>query len=347
MHTAVAMSVAVFVINLGYEFQGTGRRLADLSFLSSALSGRDPDHYPGPGNRFIDSWLGRLPIPLPEDYVRGIDQQQFEIEMMHRWRPSYLAGDWQDRGWWYYYLYAFAVKLPVGELLLIMAGVTLAVVCPRRWPQEWDHYLPALVILVLLSVNTGYNHHARYAWPVIPFLLIGAGKVLAVAPPTDGQARPSDAPSKVQAGVAYLLASWAVFSSLWFYPHSMSYFNELAGGPGNGHAHLVDSNIDWGQDILLLRHWLEEHPESWPVRVALTSLIDYDLPGSGGAPPNWQPEPGWYAVSVNALRGMGSYHRPQNALSYFQRFRPVARSGYSIYIYYLTTEDIAQASLKR
>ena len=38
----------------------------------------------------------------------------------------------------------------------------------------------------------------------------------------------------------------AVGSSLAIYPHSLSYFNELAGGPTKGHYHLIDSNIDWG-----------------------------------------------------------------------------------------------------
>ena len=47
-------------------------------------------------------------------------------------------------------------------------------------------------------------------------------------------------------------AAWAVASSLWVYPHSLSYFNEAAGGPAGGHNHLVDSNIDWGQDLLFL-----------------------------------------------------------------------------------------------
>lgn len=43
---------------------------------------------------------------------------------------------------------------------------------------------------------------------------------------------------------------WFVASSLWLYPHSLSYFNESVGGPLNGADHLLGSNIDWGQDLL-------------------------------------------------------------------------------------------------
>jgi hypothetical protein len=43
--------------------------------------------------------------------------------------------------------------------------------------------------------------------------------------------------------------SWFMASSLWIYPHSLSYFNEAIGGPCNGPDHLLGSNLDWGQDL--------------------------------------------------------------------------------------------------
>ncbi len=42
---------------------------------------------------------------------------------------------------------------------------------------------------------------------------------------------------------------WFLASSLWIYPHSLSYFNESIGGPLNGPDHLLGSNVDWGQDL--------------------------------------------------------------------------------------------------
>jgi hypothetical protein len=46
-----------------------------------------------------------------------------------------------------------------------------------------------------------------------------------------------------------LLGCWMLSSSLWIYPHSLSYFNESIGGPLNGPKHLLGSNVDWGQDM--------------------------------------------------------------------------------------------------
>ena len=52
------------------------------------------------------------------------------------------------------------------------------------------------------------------------------------------------------------------------YPHSMSYFNELAGGPNGGHRYLLGSNLDWGQDLLYLEKWTTQHSGAQIVRLA-------------------------------------------------------------------------------
>ncbi len=57
---------------------------------------------------------------------------------------------------------------------------------------------------------------------------------------------------------------WFLASSLWIYPHSLSYFNESIGGPKNGGAHLVNSNIDWGQDLEYFDAWQQRQPEDTP-----------------------------------------------------------------------------------
>ncbi len=56
------------------------------------------------------------------------------------------------------------------------------------------------------------------------------------------------------------------------YPHYLAYFNCLAGGSRNGYKHLVDSSLDWGQDLPGLKRWLKEHdldgPDKKPVYLA-------------------------------------------------------------------------------
>ena len=64
---------------------------------------------------------------------------------------------------------------------------------------------------------------------------------------------------------------------------------------------------------------------------------------------NLGPLPGWYAVSVTMLHGYtyaihdgkgGKLFTDRPYFTYFQRFEPVARAGYSIYIYHLQPADV-------
>lgn len=56
-----------------------------------------------------------------------------------------------------------------------------------------------------------------------------------------------------------LLATIA--STLSVYPHQLAYFNEAAGGPQDRHKHLLGSNLDRGQDLLLLRECHNVRPK--------------------------------------------------------------------------------------
>lgn len=69
--------------------------------------------------------------------------------------------------------------------------------------------------------------------------------------------------------LAAISLCWLSASSLWIYPHSLSYFNESIGGPLNGPEHLLGSNLDCGQDLRYLDKWLKQHPQAIPRRAWL------------------------------------------------------------------------------
>ncbi len=354
LQALVMVLISLDAINGGYFGRDTCWKLEDFTFASRTLTGTSGH----PGNRFRGGWLGRLVVPVPAEYLRGIDAQRNDFESEF---PSYLAGQWRTRGWWYYYFYALAVKEPLGTLGLIVWGLALTIMRHRssaRWQDELTVLLPATVVLILVSSQTGFNHHMRYILPAFPFLFVVTGKLAYFLRPDRPWARL----------LVLALLGWTMASSLRVYPHAMSYFNEAVGGPENGHNHLLDSNIDWGQDLLALRDWLREHPEARPFGLAYFHFldpriigIDYRLPplGPGGDPkPEAEeserlarlgPQPGYYALSVNYLRGI-TFNAPDgrggwtwigghNAFTYFQHFQPIARAGYSIYIYHITPQE--------
>ena len=71
-----------------------------------------------------------------------------------------------------------------------------------------------------------------------------------------------------------VVATALLASTLSVYPHQLAYFNELAGGPENGHKHLLHSNLDWGQDLLLARTWMQEEAIP-PEQVRVVSYFPY------------------------------------------------------------------------
>lgn len=361
---AAILILALYVLNLGYAFDGSFRRLDSFPFFSRTLAGgetRDRNSDP-PGNRFADTWLGALPVPLPYDYVTGIDLQKQDFEVG---KTSYLRGEFKEGGWWYYYLYAAAVKMPLGVLFLIPLAGWLSIVGGRSTGgvlrttpathasvrfaliDALPLILPPLVVLVLVSSQTGFNRYFRYVLPALPFLFVWISRVgLLLSPGTSTTLAASLTLLRTGRAVAVALIAWAVGSSLYYFPHSLSYFNELAGGPRRGHAHLIDANIDWGQDLFYLREWIAQHPEARPLTVTYEGFFDpavagVDFPRTPALPPgDARPEvldqlrPGWHAVSVSYLR------HSSHMYDYLQEFEPVGMAGYSIYVFRLTEGDI-------
>lgn len=339
LQLVVILLVAVYALNFGYAFQGSIRCLGEFAFISHALAGKEGHGVPG--NRFGDTWLGAMLVPVPADYLEGIDIQKHEFEK-GKW--SYLRGEQRLGGWWYYYLYGLAVKTPLGTILLVASAAVLLV-----WRQEYRSHFkhevvllaPAIAVLILVSSQTGFNRHLRYALPAIPFLYIFASRV--------GIA--FDARHAIPRFLAGSGTIAAVLGSMAVYPHSMSFFNRAAGGPLGGPAHLLDSNIDWGQDLLELRRFLDRHPGIGRIGLAYYGYVDPKFAGIDYVRPPQQSgdrldlEPGWYAISVCHLFGYKDAEFCAMAdYTYFRRFVPCAMAGYSIYIYHLTAEAIDRAN---
>jgi len=61
------------------------------------------------------------------------------------------------------------------------------------------------------------------------------------------------------AAAASIALLWTATGTLQVSPRYLQFFNEAAGGDENGHRMLIDSNIDWGQDLIRLREYLVEN----------------------------------------------------------------------------------------
>lgn len=185
---------------------------------------------------------------------------------------AYLLGQTSSRGWWYYFPVAFAVKTPIITLgLLLLAGGLvvrrrrLARAATGQWLNIHDLTIVTPVALYIVwSLTSHINIGLRHLFPIYPFV------ALAIATLAENIARrpPWARVGLAAAGVG--LALTAVMAG----SNTIGYFNAFAGGTNRGQRYLLDSNLDWGQDVWRLSDWLQTHRRT-AVSMSLFGTMPY------------------------------------------------------------------------
>jgi 4-amino-4-deoxy-L-arabinose transferase-like glycosyltransferase len=334
-------------LNLGYGFDGTCRPLGSFEFVSRNLGGSQlaaKSQTRESGNRFRETTLGSIPVPFPQNFILGIDKQAYDLQGLE-W-GNYLRGEFAKKGWWYYYIYGMLVKYPLGIWLLL--GLSLF----AGWGQTNERkdaiailLGTGLVFLLVVSANTGFSHHMRYLLAIVPMIFVLSSGAMAWT----SKFRASTSPAW-KGYLSLIAVSWFSLSSLFTFPHSMSYFNEMVGGPLNGHQHMLYSNLDWGQDLYYLRTWLAEHPEVDDLQLAYFGGVQpKDFGVRHRIPPmrilgnmSRPLTKGWYVVSANYYHGFQWYFNDdegfsvftdQDTFTYFQSRQPKRTFGYSLFLF--------------
>jgi 4-amino-4-deoxy-L-arabinose transferase-like glycosyltransferase len=326
----VALLTSLLVLNAGYLFRGSFSSLKTYDLQSVAMR--------GVAQRFAS--IGWMPVPLPRDYVEGLDHQRHIMQQKH---PVFLDGQWSEDGIPNYYLWGLFYKLP--HPLQLLAIFTLFwVVVPgkvaRRLPVQLMILLPAFVMIGIAELST-MQLGIRYVLPAIPFLILFASQA---ALWFDFKVYP------FRTLTTAVLAAWMLLS-VRYHPHHLAYFNELAGGPLGGREHLLDSNLDWGQDLGGLKEFLDSRKISEIGLAYFGTVPPSSLGIAYHIPPSRSPQQGRYAVSVNFEQGRPHWVRtPRGEIrpvdigefEYFRFFEPIARIGYTIDVFDLSPADVAR-----
>lgn len=331
----IAMVTALFVINACYVFRGTGTSLGAYVFTSERMQQLQKSL----------SAIGWLPIPLPADYVAAINRLAQDLGSKH---PIYLDGEWADQAFACYYAAALIYKLPLSTLLLFV--VALGVIAwPRPGSSDRRHALFLLMsafTLPVLASGSPNQIGIRYILPTLPLMCLFAGQSARWL----AGLRSRTILSRV-GSLGVLMLVIAAPLSLRFHPHHLAYFNVIAGGPREGGWHLVDSNIDWGQDLFALRDYLRQHQINDVGLAYFGTVYAASIGIESHEPPRGFPQPGWYAISVSFVHGRPHVLRNSQGgrvqvglgeFSYFRFFKPVATIGYSINVYQLTPHDVSR-----
>lgn len=228
---------------------------------------------------------------LPEAYLYG--QAYVLKHSQKRW--AFLDGSYSEEGWWWFFPYSFLLK--TSPWLFVVVALAIAAAAASRpspskkrpienpWRSSFYRTAPLWVLLgvywvtaVTSSINIGHRH-ILVTYPAL-FILCGG----AVWWFEKGR----------KSAWAWLLGvsllGYAA-EAVWAWPHYLAYFNPLSGGSAQGYRRLVDSSLDWGQDLPGLRNWLESRglndPSGTPV------YLSYFGTGS----------PAWHGIKARRLQG--------------------------------------------
>lgn len=300
-------------------FRATGLVISGvLIALTLAYGGRFeylPDHTYGSAPH--------IPVPLAaEKLPAGIGEL---LKHNREGHLSFLLGEVRKTGWWYFYLVALAVKTPLPLLLLGAAGLALLAQAGIR-QRDWRLLMPGACFTAILLFCCAYsriNIGVRHVLVLYPFLAAGA----AYATMRAWQARHRLSARTIIAA----LITWQS-ATLWTsYPDYLPYFNELAAH--RPEAVLIDSDLDWGQDMRRLEQELNRrHVRTFSFAFRGTSdWIREDLPPFTYLPPNL-PTTGWIAVDLLARLMLT---QGGDGFAWLDAYRPVTRIGKTIDLYYI------------
>jgi hypothetical protein len=294
--------------------------------------------------------------------VRGLPAYAFGLEQgLHHsavGHSAYLRGELAETGWWYYFLYGYLIKTPIGTLILV--GLSLLAML-RGWRastrSELFLWIPILIVIGI-TCSWKINIGLRHLLPIYPFLYLSAGRILCKR--AEGRAvPPASAWSRrlLPAAIALCLA-WNVVEAARITPHQIAYFNQFVGGPENGHRHLLDSNLDWGQAGKALKRYMDSegvpliycafagNSDPWYIGVRYQYV-----PGSGNLQnpkrrgmrlPDDLPRE---LLAVSAMVRHSTHFTNHSLYDWLDGREPIAMPGYAYLVYDITGDAAAHAQI--
>ena len=184
----------------------------------------------------------------------------------------------------FYYPVAIALKWPTILLLLLLASLIPGIrkICKRPGDlliEPGDLPIMCLfgAVFFVLALLSRINIGERHILPLYPFALLIAGGIW-------------EHVRKHRAAMAVVVFALCLNAAdaLRYAPDYLAYFNIFV-RPQNSWRLLTDSNLDWGQGLIAVRHYEQQHPDE-TLHLAYFGSVDPSLYGVRALPlaPNEQ-----------------------------------------------------------
>ena len=236
----------------------------------------------------------------------------------HGQRAFFLGRVSQTGGWKLYYPVTILLKWPATVLVLSLLGV--AAFLRRKLPLPAAFWIMTSFPLLyfLLAIQARFNLGDRHVLPLYPFVLLVAAALW--------ERLNIRAAGRV---LLLLLAGANVVDTLRFAPGYLSYSSPFVNVPS--YQLLTDSNLDWGQGLLAVRHHEQEHPGE-PISLAYFGSVGPSLYGIKARPlPEHTQVTGTVIVSATSLSGQ--FLSDPAAYRWLLRYQPVEVLDHAMYVY--------------
>ena len=281
--TAVAVVLAFLVLWAGYFFH-----VSRLTIRDGELTATFP-HRDEPTIKKVHSPINfSVPVPAGE-YLEGL---RIVALHNHRGHRSYFLGQVSDKGGWKgYYPFVMLVKWPTVVLFCMCVAGVLAAIKRVQLPRGGVVVASFPVVFLVFAIFSKIDIGDRHILPLYPFALLFCGLLWQWA---EGR--------RAVLVILVLAVGVQAVDSLRYAPGYISYFN-LFVKKDEGYKLLSDSNVDWGQGLLAVKKYEDEHPGA-SIHLAYWGSVEPRLYGVRAMPlvPDEHTD-GTVIVSATALTG--------------------------------------------
>lgn len=269
---------------------------------------------------------------------------------------TFFLGEVRNYAWKQYFPIVYAIKEPLafwGLVIIVLLALSLKVKKfnltlqkIKNWVREYFTEFSMLLWLAIywyFSVNANLNIGVRHLLPTYGFVFILlAGQLERIK----YHVLSINGSKKILYTYYFILTTllgWYIYEAISVHPYYLTYFNQIAGGPSGGYRYVVDSNLDWGQDLKRLAMWVEENDIDkihldyfgWADQgYYLKDKLVWIHAGTYNSARDFlaqNPNGGYIAVSASFY--MGSRENPATSYAWLDAYEPTIIIGNSIFVW--------------
>ncbi|HEY4934178.1 MAG TPA: glycosyltransferase family 39 protein [Terriglobales bacterium] len=237
--TLAALALALVTLWAGYFFHVSHLTIGDGKVIAT---------FPNRGEK---TWATKanphLSVVVPAgEFFEGLR----EVAMSNKHgRPAWFLGKiYPTGGIKLYYPAAIVLKWPTVLLALFLASLLMGVRQTCRNPSDLLAMSAFGLVFLFFAIQSKYDIGERHILPLYPFALLIAGAIW--------EHLKARRPAMI---LLLVLLGLNAADALRCAPDYLTYFNVLV-KPTNSWHYLTDSNLDWGQGLIVLREYEQKHP---------------------------------------------------------------------------------------